>query len=454
MVEPSHQPATDRILAGATQARSVVVGLPVLLLLIGTVVVFVNLRRSEQARLTADFYSQSAAVHNGLSANVNVYLETVESIVSYHAAVHRIERQPFRAFVARTVHQYDGIQALEWIPRVRQIERAEIEQSARDEGLTDFQFKQWKPDNDPQWTATETDWANEYFPALFVEPLKGNEPAIGIDLASNPTRREALQRARDTGQAVATARVSLAQDTGEQAGFLIFAPVYQPGTSTESIDDRRKNLAGFAVGVFRVSNIVNQVLSDLDFSDIQIRITDRTAEDHQQLMFDSSSPQSALSETGDELRTPSPLSIVFDRKVGGRDWQIEFSATPEYIQAHSHWTSWLIFGAGALTSFLLGVVLHLVVSRATEVEKLVDLQTEQLREANARLEQEVKEREFAKRELQAKAAELETSNEHLMRFNRAAAGRELRMIELKQEVNDVLESVGQPTRYNVSFMEK
>ena len=34
----------------------------------------------------------------------------------------------------------------------------------------------------------------EYFPVYFVEPFKGNEKALGFDLASNPARRERAQR--------------------------------------------------------------------------------------------------------------------------------------------------------------------------------------------------------------------------------------------------------------------
>ena len=45
--------------------------------------------------------------------------------------------------------------------------------------------------------------------------------------------------------------------------------------------------------------------------------------------------------------------------------------------------------------------------------------------------------------------ELRASNEELERFNRAAVGRELRMIELKSEVNELCGKVGEPPRYRV-----
>jgi hypothetical protein len=43
--------------------------------------------------------------------------------------------------------------------------------------------------------------------------------------------------------------------------------------------------------------------------------------------------------------------------------------------------------------------------------------------------------------------------EELERFNSASVGRELRMIELKQEVNELCGRVGEPAHYALDFEE-
>jgi PAS domain S-box-containing protein len=48
-------------------------------------------------------------------------------------------------------------------------------------------------------------------------------------------------------------------------------------------------------------------------------------------------------------------------------------------------------------------------------------------------------------------AALQAANEELRRFNQAMIGRELRMIELKKEVNELCEQGGQPSRYSLDF---
>ena len=56
-------------------------------------------------------------------------------------------------------------------------------------------------------------------------------------------------------------------------------------------------------------------------------------------------------------------------------------------------------------------------------------------------------RKAAELELQARLAELRQLNSDLARFNKAAIGRELKMVELKEEINALCAAAGQPPRY-------
>lgn len=75
-----------------------------------------------------------------------------------------------------------------------------------------------------------------------------------------------------------------------------------------------------------------------------------------------------------------------------------------------------------------------------EVGWLIDTFNEMLEQIQRRdleLEKRVKER----------TAELSASNEHLKRFNKLAVGRELRMVELKKEINALLGEMGREGKY-------
>ncbi len=50
-----------------------------------------------------------------------------------------------------------------------------------------------------------------------------------------------------------------------------------------------------------------------------------------------------------------------------------------------------------------------------------------------------------------RTADLRGSNEEMARLNRAMTGREMRMIELKKEINEFCRRSGQPPRYPLDF---
>jgi PAS domain S-box-containing protein len=82
-----------------------------------------------------------------------------------------------------------------------------------------------------------------------------------------------------------------------------------------------------------------------------------------------------------------------------------------------------------------------------ELEMRVHERTEELRIAIIKLEGEITLRKQAEQEIRA-------TNEELNRFNQAMVGRELRMIELKKEVNDLCRQAGQPPQYSLDFAEE
>lgn len=64
----------------------------------------------------------------------------------------------------------------------------------------------------------------------------------------------------------------------------------------------------------------------------------------------------------------------------------------------------------------------------------------------------ITERNHAQSSLQRQAEELARSNDELARFNRVAIGRELRMVEIKQQINRLSEQLGTPPPYKLDFL--
>jgi CHASE1-domain containing sensor protein len=149
------------------------------------------------------------------------HLIDLQGLRNFYNASTSVSRKAFAEFVISTLQTRPGIQAFEWIPRVAYPERGRFEAEARRDGLQDYQIYQL----DSKGSKVTAGPRQYYYPVDYVEPLAGNEPALGFDLGSNPARLAALENATDTGQPVATERLTLVQETGAQAGFLVFIPV-------------------------------------------------------------------------------------------------------------------------------------------------------------------------------------------------------------------------------------
>ncbi len=98
---------------------------------------------------------------------------------------------------------------------------------------------------------------------IYLEPFdQRNRRAFGYDMYSEPVRREAMARARDSGKAALSGKVTLLQESDNdiQSGFLMYLPVYRNGRVHEDVSSRRAALHGFVYSPFRARDLMNGVL--------------------------------------------------------------------------------------------------------------------------------------------------------------------------------------------------
>lgn len=343
------KPATKR--ARRFLPPLVVVGIGFLL----TSGIFITLRNLEGENARASFDGVARERLDALETNVALTLNNLVSVDAFFDASQRFDRAGFARFATTLLAENRAIQALEWIPRVPKNLRVKYESVARAEGFPSFQFTERLP-NGRMERAGER---GEYFPVFFVEPFKGNEKALGYDLASDSVRREALQRAAATGQMVATSRVILVQETADQYGALVFYPVYQASIEPQSTARRKAVLIGFALGVFRIQDIVEKIgTMHNPASGLKIAIFDRDAARGERLLY----PKGAHFDSVDDL--PAGFRTVRRVQVAGRTWEMAAYPVPSAFRP-SHGSSWLALAAGLLLTALLSV--HLAERKSAEV---------------------------------------------------------------------------------------
>jgi two-component system cell cycle sensor histidine kinase/response regulator CckA len=312
----------------------------------------------EEKNLAVKFKMDAYDIVSSLRRNLKGSLYELESIASLYAVSPGVRRQDFREFVKPYLSRNLGIQALEWIPRLPASKRAAYEQSARQEGFPDFQITE----KDSQGHLVRAGARPEYFPVYFVEPSQGNEVALGYDLASDPTRLKTLTLARDLGEARATAPIRLVQETASQQGFLIYWPLYRRDAPLDSLEARRAKFTGFALGVFRIGNIVEKALKYLEPRGHEVFLFDRSAPPGKQLLYshDSGSKEAPINPQSDQNLAPQGSSLhyaaAFD--LAGRRWQVLVKPGADFLQEGRTWQPWGMLLGGLLFVFLTVYLIH------------------------------------------------------------------------------------------------
>ena len=174
--------------------RRLVVAAACLILAAGSWTLYVSLREKERAAVARQMNLLAQESAFLLRSKLEHSTEVLHGIAALFELRPEVGRAEFRTFVGRSLLRQPELKALEWILRVPEVERGSFEQAFRDDGIDGFQFTEKRGDVLVRAAARD-----EHFPVMFVEPLASNEEALGFDLAANPERRRALERARDTG---------------------------------------------------------------------------------------------------------------------------------------------------------------------------------------------------------------------------------------------------------------
>ncbi|MBI3320099.1 MAG: CHASE domain-containing protein, partial [Candidatus Omnitrophica bacterium] len=327
-----------------------VVGLGV----IASAALFVVVRGWERTRLQASFDQMAAdrvyVVLNGINNNVGA----LQSIRAFYAVNEGIQEPGFRTFVREDLSHHAEIQALAWVPRVLDRERELYEETVRLQGRSTFHIVEL----DAQGRLRKATQHEDFFPIQTVEPLETRVALAGLDLTSHPALRPALERARDTGEPVTTARVRLGDAPKAPFGCWMVVPLYRKGAPLETLTDRRQNLVAFFAVLVDLGQVVEQALKTLAPGDIDVLLADDTAPAAERalhlyrshphadgVVFPSEEPATD-SSTG--ARTELVWRTAFF--MMGRQWSIICRAAPQFTVTNRQWESFIILFSGFLST--------------------------------------------------------------------------------------------------------
>ncbi|WP_432740328.1 CHASE domain-containing protein [Methylobacter sp. G7] len=362
--------------------RRIAITLPVIAMFILTTTVVFFESKNNNDRLKLEFNQRAFELKVALETSVFDHLNVIRSIGSFYSASSIVSRQEFKAFVTHSLDDFEGIQALEWSPVIQASERNALEKSVRLDGYPNFQITE----RDADKSMVRAGNRQKYIPITFLEPYQGNESALGYDFNSNALRRDALDKARDTGELTITARVNLVQEKSNQYGLIAYSPIYRTGLSHQTLEERRNNISGYAVGIFRAGDIAAAALKDLDLKGLSYRLIDESVPATEQLLFSIDwqelSPW-ALPERS-FFGKRNPLVSHSSIKVGDRSWRFEVAPTQDYFTSHRSGNAWLILLAGLILTSIVSAFAMVVSGRGNLLRKLVEERTTELAQSEQR----------------------------------------------------------------------
>jgi PAS domain S-box-containing protein len=329
--------------ADSKSAIATTIGLPLLVLaisLIATLAAWYTLRDATARNAKTQFEASARRGMVEIEHRMRAYEHTLRAVAGMVSRTTKLERNEWHDFVAdlELDRFYPGIQAIGYAEVIKHRELEDHLARIRGEGFNDY--------------AVRPDGARDIYTAIsYVEPFSGaNLRALGYDMFAEATRRAAMERARDTGEAALSGKVVLIQDTEQtkkQAGTLLYLPVYRLGMALDSVNARRVALRGYVYGAFRMTDLITNVLGE-GFSKIDLEIFDGAQASPPSLLFDGDGTLNTFAN-GKTSRLQGSKQI----SVAGRPWTLMFFAYPSYLGAQFGITPELALLGGTLMSLLL-----------------------------------------------------------------------------------------------------
>jgi len=370
------------------------IGIPASLLLYDVVHDAVeNVAQQRFERLASD------AKHS-IEARVNSYGEILYGLAALFTSQSSVSRLQFHRYVEslNLKDRYPGFDVVNYAMLVRAEDKKRFEEAVRRDTSLD-------PRGYPDFAIKPTGDRPEYYVIVYVEPMTGFEFAFGIDTGVNPAVVDsqalaaAVRETRDSGKLTSSGlpiRIKSTKDRKEYIGLAMRLGVYRSEMQRDSVEQRRAAFFGSIGAGFNVENLMKGVLDREASRYLQFKLYDAgavadsaasKAESKKWLLFDSNQLVASLPSGPDTRDTNSHFTGVLPMEVGGRVWEVHFSAPKDAIIEHTDaLLPWMVLGGGLLASVLLSGMFYSLASSRSRAVEIANEITRDLRNSTEQLQ--------------------------------------------------------------------
>lgn len=304
------------------------------LLLLGfTVLYWMGEVQEARARRSQTFTATVDRIAYSLRERMDAYEIVLRGVKGYYDGSESIDRAEFRAYVKalRLQETLAGLQGVAYVLRLPASDLYTHTQEMRAKGFTMYGVH-------PKGQRAQ------YTPISHIEPLSDdNLKALGFDVSTMPAARDALERARDTGELAMTSALALRQDIGKSSsvGLVMYLPIYASGADADSLEGRRAGILGWVSAPFRMGDLLQGMAQQID-DDIHLAIYDGEQPLADKLLYRRDAAPSS------ELRELRQIQL------GGRTWTLAMQPLPAFENRFDEGGQHLIAVLGVALSLLVG----------------------------------------------------------------------------------------------------
>jgi PAS domain S-box-containing protein len=306
---------------------------------------------AQDEQIRRNFQRDTEKIATDTSVRLQTYFDMLLSLKGLFAVHHEVSREQYTRYIneLNLTRRYPGFQAIQFVRRVSDKDLDSLTASIKADKSLD-------PGGYPGFNIHPVSQRDEHFIIVYNEPMKGNENAFGLDLAALAPHARAIDMGRESGQVIATERVTLVQDATGQPGFVARAPVYRQDMPHDTPAQRRAAFVGLVAIVFRVNNLMREVADPSVLSQLSLQVHDAG-----NVVDGANAPagdKNIMFTTGNRV-TPLVPGVTSTTRVNvaQRQWVMQFGALAGSRYSRDSMRVMLIAVAGIFVSSLIAALL-------------------------------------------------------------------------------------------------
>ncbi|NBR86422.1 MAG: PAS domain S-box protein [Proteobacteria bacterium] len=345
---------------------------------------FLQVRAWDEKRAELDLTLQAQAAASAVRGAGEVSDELLHNLAELMGRRGDLSRAEFAEVTRPLLARNPELRALDWAPVVRAAEWARVEEQARRELGRPFEFTQPNGTNAPQRTGERA----FYWPVLYVEPVAGNEMALGLDLVMG-FNQAAHDFAGANADLVLSHPLWLVQEPERQLSYMAIMPVYRGGGVPAAGPERAPRLAGFVHGLFRAGDFLREAMQDAPPTRLDLMALDVTPGSPERLIHFLPAKDSAPMAVPTEAEMRAGWHVALPLTFGERKLALLFRPTPGALAALRTVNHYGALVSGWLLTVVCASYLHTVLRRTARVTAEVAERTAALTMANRQLSDEI-----------------------------------------------------------------